>query len=93
MRRLLLLAFCAALAGCGHPAPVQPPGPQPTVTTTDVPPIRNTWRTCDEARQAWDQGRIREDSLIDGAVYIVHEDGTGEFCEIKRSTRARFIHP
>jgi hypothetical protein len=95
MIRALLLAVAvgAVIVGCSVTPPVPPAGPTPTVTTTDVPPIRDTFQTCDEARHAWDQGRIPESALIDGAVFIVHRDGTSEFCEIKRSTRARFGQP
>jgi hypothetical protein len=92
MRWGLGFAALAVLAGCTVTPPLPPAGPTPTVTTTDVPPIRTTFRNCDEARAAWDRGEIREDSLIDGAVFIVH-DGISEFCEIGRPTRGRFIQP
>lgn len=92
-RWALGVAAVAVLAGCTVTPPVPPAGPTPTVTTTDVPPIRDTFQTCDEARTAWDQGRIPESALIDGAVFIVHEDGTSEFCEVGRPTRGRFIQP
>lgn len=94
MTRLVLLVALLALtaAGCGVAEPAEPPPPMETVTVVSTP-VRESWRDCEQARQAWDRGRIREDSLVDGAVLIVDRQGNTQFCEVKRSTRGRFIHP
>lgn len=90
---LLLAAAVAALASCAAP-PLPPAGPTTTVTVTATAPVsREPWRTCDEARQAWDRGEIAESSLIDGAAVIVKADGSTEFCKVKRPTRARYGAP
>lgn len=42
--------------------------------TVPLPPSRDVWTSCAQAYQAWTEGRIRWDSLIDGAVVLA--DGT-----------------
>lgn len=42
--------------------------------TVPLPPAREVWTSCAQALQAWTEGRIRSDSLIDGAVVLA--DGT-----------------
>ena len=81
--RLFVAALIAgaAVSACASP-PVPPAGPMPTVTTTVVGPPHQPYRTCDEALKAWREGRIRCDSLIDGAVLIVNRAGGTEFCDV-----------
>lgn len=72
---LLLLT----LTGC--PLAFLEPPAQIAVTSASEP-YPPPYRTCAEVVAAWKAGLIREDSLIDGAVWIVDAQGRTVICPV-----------
>lgn len=76
-----ILMVVLTLPGCMSSGP--PPAP-PVVTTEAPPAYPEPYRNCDEVVAAWNAGRIRADSLINGAVWIVDANGRTIVCQVPR---------
>lgn len=53
------------------------------MTPVPLPPPHDVWTTCRQAWEAWGAGRVRSDSLVNGAIVLA--DGTR--CPVADSLR------